>query len=74
MVFSNLKNRLCSRARVTSLEFQDALGLKNRLRSRARVEPNRDLVFRDQKVLPEVRNQPLLPRDFSAIQPSEILS
>ena len=25
---------------------------------------NRDPVFRDQKVLPEVRNRPLLPRDF----------
>ena len=38
------------------------------------LEPNRDLVLRDQKVLPEVRNRPLLPRDFSAIQPYEFLS
>ena len=27
-------------------------------------EPNRDPVLRDQKVFPEVRNRPLLPRDF----------
>ena len=27
-------------------------------------QPNRDPVVRDQKVLPEVRNRPLLPRDF----------
>ena len=33
------------------------------------IEPNRDLVLRDEKVLPEVRNRPLLPRFFSAIQP-----
>ena len=33
-------------------------------------QPNRDPVVRDQKVLPEVRNRPLLPRDFSAIQPT----
>ena len=38
------------------------------------LESNRDLVFRDQKLFPEVRNQPLLPRDFSAIQPYEFLS
>ena len=37
-------------------------------------KPNRDLVVRDQKVLPEVRNRPLLPRDFSAIRPYEFLS
>ena len=37
-------------------------------------EPNRDLVLRDQKVIPETRNRPLLPRDFSAIQPYEVLS
>ena len=37
-------------------------------------EPNRDLVFRDQKVLPGIRNRPLLPRDFSTIQPSQSLS
>ena len=29
-------------------------------------EPNRDPVLRDQKVLPEVRNRPLLPRVFSS--------
>ena len=28
-------------------------------------EPNRDPVIRDQKSLPEVRNRPLLPRDWS---------
>ena len=28
----------------------------------------------DQKVLPETRNRPLLPRDFSTIQPSKSLS
>ena len=28
-------------------------------------QPNRDPVIRDQKVLPEVRNRPLLPRDWS---------
>ena len=38
------------------------------------LEPKRDLVFRDQKVFQEVRNRSLLPRDFSAIQPSKILS
>ena len=38
------------------------------------LKPNRDLVLRDQKVLPETRNRPLLPRDFSAIQPYEFLS
>ena len=27
-------------------------------------QPNRDPVVRDQKVFPEVRNRPLLPRDF----------
>ena len=30
-------NRLRSRTRVTTFNFQDALGLKNRLRSRTRV-------------------------------------
>ena len=38
------------------------------------IEPNRDLVLRDQKVLPEVRNRQLLPKEFSAIQPYECLS
>ena len=38
------------------------------------LEPNRDLVFWDQKMFPEVRNRPLLPMDFSVIQPYEILS
>ena len=37
-------------------------------------KPNRDLVVRDQKMLPEVRNRLLLPRDFSAIRPYEFLS
>ena len=38
------------------------------------IKPDRDLVLRDQKMLPEVRNRPLLPRDFSTIQPSKSLS
>ena len=38
------------------------------------LKPNRDLVLRDQKVFPEVRSRPLLPRDFSAIRPYEFLS
>ena len=38
------------------------------------LEPDRDLVLRDQKVIPEVRNRPLLPRGFSAIRPYEFLS
>ena len=28
------------------------------------MEPNRDPVLQDQKVLPEVRNRPLLPREY----------
>ena len=74
----NLKNRLRSRTRVTIFKFQSALDLKNRLRSRTRVatlminrvlktpniKPNRDPVVRDQTVLPEVRNRPLLPRGY----------
>ena len=74
----NLKNRLRSRTRVAIFKFQSALDLKNRLRSRTRVatlminrvlktlktKPNRDPVLRDQKVLPEVRNRPLLPREY----------
>ena len=38
------------------------------------IEPNRDLVLRDEKVLPEVRNRPLLPRVFSAIQASKFFA
>ena len=38
------------------------------------IEPNQDLVLRDEKVFPELRNRSLLPRDFSAIQPYEFLS
>ena len=37
MIFSSLKNRLRSRTRVTTVKFQDALGLKNRFHSRTRV-------------------------------------
>ena len=38
------------------------------------IEPNRDLVLRDEKVLPEVRNRPLLPRVFFSYSTFEILS
>ena len=37
MILSSLMNRLRSRTRVATFNFQDALGLKNRLRSRTRV-------------------------------------
>ena len=57
--------------------------LQNRLRSRTgmqnvrshvvcetvRSESNRPRVLREQKMLPEARNQPLLLREFSAFQP-----
>ena len=37
------------------------------------IEPNRDLVLRDPKVLPEVRNRPLLVRELVSHSNFEIL-
>ena len=37
------------------------------------IGPNRDSVLRNQEVLPEVRNRPLLPREFSANQLPKII-
>ena len=42
----------------------------NESMSQSANQPNGDPVVRDQKVLPDVRNRPLLPRDFAGIQPS----
>ena len=42
------------------------------VRETVRSESNRPRVLRDQKVLPEVRNRPLLLREFSAFQSAKI--
>ena len=79
----DLKNWLCSRTRVTILMIRYVLETRlraciqrgvfciHKLKAKRyyEIEPNRDLVLRDEKVLPEVRNRLLLPRVFSAIQP-----
>ena len=55
--FSRFDPRYKNKVSVNSWQFQ-----VRRLASEK--EPNRHPVLRDEKVLPEVRNRPLLPRDF----------
>ena len=64
MLLGYLQNRLRSRTRMQNVR-------SHVVRETVRSESNRPRVLRDQKVLPEVRNRPLLLRDFSAFQSSK---
>ena len=57
MLLEYLQNRLRSRTRMQNVRSRV-------VRETVRSEPNRPRVFREQKVLPEVRNGQLLLRDF----------
>ena len=57
MLFEYLQNRLHSRTRMQNVR-------SHVVRETVRSESNRPRVLRDQKVLPEVRNRPLLLREF----------
>ena len=57
MLLEYLQNRLHSRTRMQNVR-------SHVVRETVRSESNRPRVLRDQKVLPEVRNRPLLPRVF----------
>ena len=57
MLLEYLQNRLHSRTRMQNVR-------SHVVRETVRSESNRPRVLRDQKVLPEVRNQPLLLREF----------
>ena len=73
MIFSNVKNRFCSRTYVANPIVHNNGEVRLRARMQRRmfrihflkaklqyeIEPNRDLVLRDTKVLPDVRNRPL---------------
>ena len=59
MLLEYLQNRLHSRTRMQNVR-------SHVVRETVRSESNRPRVLRDQKVLPEVRNRPLLLREFSA--------
>ena len=63
MLLGYLQNRLRSRTRMQNVS-------SHVVRETVRSESNRPRVLRDQKVLPEVRNRPLLLREFSAFQSS----
>ena len=64
MLFEYLQNRLHSRTRMQNVRSRV-------VRETVRSESNRPRVLRDQKVVPEVRNRPLLLREFSAFQSSK---
>ena len=64
MLFGYFQNRLHSRTHMQNVR-------SHVVRETVRSESNRPRVLRDQKVLPEVRNRPLLLREFSAFQPSK---
>ena len=64
MLLGYLQNRLCSRTRMQNVS-------SHVVRETVRSESNRPRVLRDQKVLPEVRNRPLLLREFSTFQSSK---
>ena len=57
MLLDYLQNRLRSRTRMQNVR-------SHVVRENVRSESNRPRVLRDQNMLPEVRNQPLLLRDF----------
>ena len=56
MLLEYLQNRLHSRTRMQNMR-------SHVVRETVRSESNRPRVLRDQKVFPEVRNRPLLPRE-----------
>ena len=64
MLLEYLQNRLRSRTRMQNVS-------SHVVRETVRSESNRPRVLRDQKVLPEVRNRPLLLREFSTFQSSK---
>ena len=64
MLLEYLQNRLRSRTRMQNVR-------SHVVRETVRSESNRPRVLREQKVLPEVRNRPLLLREFSAFQSSK---
>ena len=64
MLLGYLQNRLRSRSRLQNVR-------SHVVRETVRSESNRPRVLRDQKVLPEVRNRPLLLREFSTFQSSK---
>ena len=64
MLFEYSQNRLHSRTRMQNVRSHVVC-------ETVRSESNRPRVLREQKVLPEVRNQPLLLREFSAFQSSK---
>ena len=64
MLLEYSQNRLHSRTCMQNVRLHV-------VRETVRSESNRPRVLRDQKVLPEVRNRPLLLREFSAFQSSK---
>ena len=64
MLFQYLQNRLHSRTHMQNVS-------SHVVRETVRSESTRPRVLRDQKVFPEVRNRPLLLREFSAFQSSK---
>ena len=63
-VFGYLQNRLRSRTHMQNVR-------SHVVRETVRSESNRPRVLQDHKMLPEVRNRPLLLREFSAFQSSK---
>ena len=66
MLLENLQNRLRSRTRMQNVR-------SHVVRETVRSESNRPRVLRDQKVLPDVRNRPLLLREFFSFSTFEKL-
>ena len=66
MLLEYLQNRLCSRTGVQIVSWNVVCEI-------VRSESHRPRVLREQKVLPEVRNQPLLLRDFFSFSTFEKL-